>query len=107
MKKKTLGALCCACLLFLSAPQSAEASWYWIHPGDHVFDAKRFADSIKETAETVKNVMQTLAKVQNQLKSLVSLGLIQLRMPYFISLFVTKILKLYLYLICRMGKKLS
>lgn len=74
MKKKTLGAFCCACLLFLSAPEAAEASWYWIHPGDHVFDAKRFADSIKETAETVKNVMQTLDKAQNRLKMLAQAG---------------------------------
>ncbi len=36
-----------------------------IHPGDHVFDAKRFADSVKETAEMVKNVQNSYEKLRN------------------------------------------
>lgn len=33
-----------------------------IRPGDHVFDAKRFADSVKETAEQVKVFMNKVEK---------------------------------------------
>ena len=37
-----------------------------IHPGDHVFDAKRYADSVKETAQMVINVQNSLKKLKNQ-----------------------------------------
>lgn len=44
----------------------AAAKWHApIHPGDHVFDAKRFADSVKETAEMVKNVRNSYEKLRN------------------------------------------
>lgn len=39
----------------LASVPLATAKWHSpIHPGDHVFDAKRFTDSVKETAEMVK-----------------------------------------------------
>ncbi len=37
-----------------------------IHPYDHVFDAKRFADSVKETAEMVNTVQNTYEKLRQQ-----------------------------------------
>lgn len=44
----------------------ASAKWRPIKPGDHVFDAVRFADSIRETAEMIENVKNSLEKLKNQ-----------------------------------------
>lgn len=61
--------------LLLNAPATASAGWHWpIRPGDHVFDLKRFTDSVKETAEMVKTVTNTLAELRNQLKMLAAAG---------------------------------
>lgn len=50
----------------LASVPLAAARWHSpIHPGDHVFDAKRFADSVKETAEMVKNVRNSYEKLRN------------------------------------------
>lgn len=50
----------------LASVPLATAKWHSpIHPGDHVFDAKRFADSVKETAEMVKNVRNSYEKLRN------------------------------------------
>lgn len=38
-----------------------------LEPGDHVFDAKRFADSLKETAEMLKTVQNTLDNLKNRI----------------------------------------
>ena len=61
-KKTTILILAC---LFLSLPV-ASAKWRPIKPGDHVFDAKRFADSVRETAEMIENVKNSLEKLKNQ-----------------------------------------
>lgn len=45
-------------------------SAFWggiLKPGDHVFDAKRFADSLKETAEMLKTVQNTLDNLKNRI----------------------------------------
>lgn len=50
----------------LASVPLATAKWHSpIHPGDHVFDAKRFTDSVKETAEMVKNVRNSYEKLRN------------------------------------------
>ncbi|PWM76978.1 MAG: hypothetical protein DBY32_09100 [Phascolarctobacterium sp.] len=51
--------------LFVSLPV-ASAKWRPIKPGDHVFDVTRFVDSVKETAEMIKNVSNSLQKLKNQ-----------------------------------------
>lgn len=51
--------------LFICLP-AAQAKWRPIKPGDHVFDAKRFADSVRETAEMIENVKNSLEKLKNQ-----------------------------------------
>lgn len=62
-------------IFLLGAPTTVSARWHWpIHPGDRVFDLKRFTDSVKETAEMVKTVANTLAELRNQLKMLASAG---------------------------------
>lgn len=62
--KKTL--FLAACGVAFAAFPFAAAKWHSpIHPGDHVFDAKRFADSVKETAEMVKNVQNSYQKLRN------------------------------------------
>lgn len=62
-------------VFLLGAPTTVSARWHWpIHPGDHVFDLKRFTDSVKETAEMVKTVTNTLAELRNQLKMLTTAG---------------------------------
>ena len=62
--KKTLFLAACG-VVFATIPFAA-AKWHSpIHPGDHVFDAKRFADSVKETAEMVKNVQNSYQKLRN------------------------------------------
>lgn len=63
IKRKTT-ILIIACL-FMSLPV-ASAKWRPIKPGDHVFDAKRFADSVRETAEMIENVKNSLEKLKNQ-----------------------------------------
>lgn len=63
IKRKT-AILIIACL-FISLPV-ASAKWRPIKPGDHVFDAKRFADSVRETAEMIENVKNSLEKLKNQ-----------------------------------------
>ena len=45
--------------MFMSLP-AVQAKWRPIKPGDHVFDAKRFADSVRETAELIENVKSSL-----------------------------------------------
>lgn len=63
IKKSLLLAICG--VVFATIPLAA-AKWHSpIHPGDHVFDAKRFADSVKETAEMVKNVQNSYEKLRN------------------------------------------
>lgn len=37
-----------------------------IHPGDHVFDLKRFMDSVKETAQALEIVKNSLANFENR-----------------------------------------
>lgn len=72
-KKKLLTVLMACCLVFM--PATSYARWHWpIRPGDHVFDLKRFTDSVKETAEMVKTVTNTLAELRNQLKILAMAG---------------------------------
>ena len=61
-RKTTILIIAC---LFLSLP-AASAKWRPIKPGDHVFDAKRFADSVRETAEMIENVKNSLEKLKNQ-----------------------------------------
>lgn len=51
--------------LFICLP-AAQAKWRPIKPGDHVFDAKRFADSVRETAKIIENVKNSLEKLKNQ-----------------------------------------
>lgn len=63
IKKKTT-ILIIACL-FMSLPV-ASARWRPIKPGDHVFDAQRFADSVRETAEMIENLKNSLEKLKNQ-----------------------------------------
>lgn len=63
IKRKTT-ILIIACL-FMSLP-AVQAKWRPIKPGDHVFDAKRFADSVRETAEMIENVKNSLEKLKNQ-----------------------------------------
>ena len=63
IKKKT-AILIIACL-FASLP-AASAKWRPIKPGDHVFVATRFADSVRETAEMIENVKNSLEKLKNQ-----------------------------------------
>ena len=53
---------------FCSTFTIANAKWKLpIHPGDHVFDAKRFADSVKETAKTVLVVQNALESLKNKI----------------------------------------
>lgn len=54
------------CGFILAATPLAAARWHYpIHPGDHVFDAVRFADSVRETAQMIKNVQQSYEKLRN------------------------------------------
>lgn len=65
-------------VVLMGQPAMTEAKWHCpIHSGDHVFDAKRFADSVRETAEAVKEVANTLEILGNQLKMLAKAGDIQ------------------------------
>lgn len=46
----------------------ADAKWRLpIHPGDHVFDAKRFNDSVKETASMINENMMNLKILKDRL----------------------------------------
>lgn len=46
----------------------ADAKWHLpIHPGDHVFDAKRFNDSVKETAAMLNENMMNLKILKDRL----------------------------------------
>lgn len=63
IKKALLLAVCGA--LLATIPLALARHHRPIHPGDHVFDAKRFADSIKETSEMVKNVQNSYEKLKN------------------------------------------
>ena len=66
--KKYLSAFMITTLLGLTVfPTNIDARWHRhympIHPGDHVFDAKRFADSIRETIQqrlVFKNMVEQL-----------------------------------------------
>lgn len=40
---------------------------YRLRPGDHVFDAKRFSDSLKETAQMLENVQNSLENLKNRI----------------------------------------
>lgn len=55
-----------ASLLFATISAGA---WGWgpIKPGDHVFDAKRFADSVRETAQMLQTVQNTLENLKNRI----------------------------------------
>jgi len=63
IKRALLLAVCG--ILLATIPSVSARRHRPIHPGDHVFDAKRFADSIKETAEMVKNVQNSYEKLKN------------------------------------------
>ena len=66
--RKYLSAFMITTLLGLTVfPTNIDARWHRhympIHPGDHVFDAKRFADSIRETIQqglVFKNMVEQL-----------------------------------------------
>ena len=62
--KKSL--LLTICGMLLASVPFAAARWHLpIRPGDHVFDAKRYVDSVKETAEMIKNVRNSYEKLRN------------------------------------------
>lgn len=63
IKRAILLAVCGA--LIATIPLADARRHRLIRPGDHVFDAKRFADSVKETAEMVKNVQNSYEKLRN------------------------------------------
>lgn len=51
-----------------ASPAFAWGGWgSLLHPGDHVIDFKRLADSIKETAEYVKVVANEIANLKNRI----------------------------------------
>lgn len=75
MKFSGMCVVACLMVCLTAAPSITEArSHSPIHAGDHVFDAVRFADSVKETAETVKAAMNTLEILGNHLKMLARAG---------------------------------
>ena len=65
-----------AVLLFCSPP-AAQAGFFdggaVLHPGDHVFDLKRFMDSVKETAEALEIVKNSLDNLKNRILARVGL----------------------------------
>ena len=70
---KNLKKIAALTLIILSASLmfamiSAKA-WGWgpIKPGDHVFDAKRFADSMRETAQMLQTMQNTLENLKNKI----------------------------------------
>lgn len=68
MNKNTLkrSLLLALCGVVLASMPLAMARWKLpIRPGDHVFDAKRYIDSVKETAEMVKNVQNSYEKLRS------------------------------------------
>ena len=58
----------------LSSP-TAQAWGAVIHPGSHVFDAKRFFDSVKETAQMVETVKNEVQKLKNQIIAMMRIDL--------------------------------
>ena len=76
MRLRNMSVVAVLLVFLMSAPTAAEARDL-IEPGDHVFDAKRFADSIRETAEAIKEVANTLEILSNHLKMLARAGDIQ------------------------------
>ena len=76
MRLRNMSVVAVLSVFLMSAPPAAEARDL-IEPGDHVFDAKRFADSIRETAEAIKEVANTLEILGNHLKMLARAGDIQ------------------------------
>lgn len=66
IKKASIVVLSLALCVF---PVSAYA-WGWglpIHPGDHVFDAKRWADSVKVYTQKMQEVMNQVQKYQDMI----------------------------------------
>lgn len=55
---------------------STALAWGWgpIKPGDHVFDAKRWADSVKETAEMIKVVQNELENLKNRIVAMTKIN---------------------------------
>ena len=76
MKHAKCMAALLAVLLFCSPP-AAQAGFFdggaVLHPGDHVFDLKRFMDSVKETAEALEIVKNSLDNLKNRILARVGL----------------------------------
>ena len=70
MKHAKCMAAMLAVMLFCSPP-AAQAGIFdggtLLHPGDHVFDWKRFMDSVKETAEALEIVKNSLDNLKNRI----------------------------------------
>ena len=70
-KKQKLGLLCLTTAAVFSTITSVYAWGGWgglINPGDEVFDAKRFDDSVEETAKMLLTAQNTLKSLTNRLK---------------------------------------
>lgn len=67
-----------AILAFMLGTTSTPAyAWGWgpIWPGAHVFDAKRWADSVRETAQMVATIRNEVAKLKNQVTAMLKIDL--------------------------------
>ena len=73
-KKIVIAALAAGIALGSSTAQAW--GWGWvIPPGSHVFDAKRFFDSMKETAQMLETVKNEVQKLKNQITAMLRIDL--------------------------------
>ena len=70
--------ICTAILVGVVGSSASAYAWGWVDiipPGSHVFDAKRWADSVQETVQTVKALRNEVKKLQNQIRAMCGIDL--------------------------------